>query len=43
MSPSSFCRCGAGLCGVVCCKTMQDPKLCDGIWNGTKRSLSRID
>ena len=31
---SRFCRCGAGLCGTICCKTMQNPKTCDGIWHG---------
>lgn len=33
MSPATFCKCGAGVCGHICCKTEQDPKTCDGIWH----------
>jgi len=36
MSPATFCKCGAGVCGHRCCKTEQDPKTCDGIWYGRK-------
>ena len=34
MTPATFCKCGAGVCGNICCKTEQDPKTCDGVWNG---------
>ncbi len=50
MSPAVFCKCGAGVCGHICCKTEQDPKKCDGIWRGNKdcmrflkRGYSEID
>ena len=33
MTPATFCKCGAGVCGHICCKTEQDPKTCDGIWH----------
>ena len=38
MTPAVFCRCGAGVCGFVGCKTEQDPKECDGKWHGSKDS-----
>ena len=44
-----FCRCGASVCGVKCCKTEQDPKTCDGIWKGREgmrgflKTLRRAD
>ena len=44
MSPSGFCKCGSALCEYVCCKTLQDPKTCDGIWHGNERKqVSEID
>jgi len=46
MTPATFCKCGAGVCGDICCKTEQDPKTCDGIWNGGmslwKRVIKRV-
>jgi len=39
MSPATFCKCGAGVCGHRCCKTEQDPKKCDGIWYGSRRRI----
>ena len=37
MTPATFCKCGAGVCGYRCCKTEQDPKKCDGIWYGSRK------
>jgi len=38
-----FCRCGAPICGVIhkprCCKTEQDPKTCNGVWEGGTRGF----
>ena len=42
MSPATFCKCGSGVCGHRCCKTEQDPKTCDGIWNGGTSLWKRV-